>query len=220
MAAAASVQIEALNLYQPDLRMGRDFAPHVHSGSLVRRDISAANGQGLGDNLVDPLPQQRQLLLIHGLGKFDVAGRPLDTGDESRVAKKLPGCGGDDVLACVMLHMVQPRFQADFADRLLHSVGFLSQNMEDFPILLINVQHRSAADGPSVAGLTAASRKENRPVQQGAKTLGARGQADDIGCDSPQQGSVVKNSFCHGGCVAPQNGQSALGLSFRLDKFP
>ena len=92
--------------------------------------------------------------------------------------------------------------------------------MEDFPILFVNVQHRGAADGPSVAGLTAASRKENRPVQQGAEALGAGGQADDIGCDPPQQGSVVKNSFCHGGCVAPQNGQSAWGLSFRLDKFP
>ncbi len=173
MGAATGISVKALHLHQADALMGGDLAPHIHLGGLLRGIVPAEDGQiGLYD-FFHPAQQGQKLLILHGPLKLDVAPRVLHAGDDGEILEQLPGGGRDQMLGGVVLHMGQTGARIDAAKHLISHRG-LRENVADFSLFFVHIQHRDTPDGTFIALLSASPGEEDSLIQNQAEFFSLR----------------------------------------------
>ena len=85
-------------------------------------------------------------------------------------AKQLPHCVRKDMLASMLLHMVQPGLPVQHRLDLRASRQRLLAVMQHFAVTLSGIGHLHAAQSAQVAQLTASLREKDRPVQNNGIT--------------------------------------------------
>ncbi len=191
MRTAAGRVVEAVDLDDPQeaVLLGRapqrDLADPL-LGHEVGLDLAVLADDGVGP-VLDPV----EVGVGEGL-QADLEGRNFGSHVEGQglALEELPEGLGQDVLARVLLHVVEPRRPIDRAVNAAFGNGALD-DVEDGPVEIEDRDNLGAAERALVPGLSARLGIEGRPVEDDGRTALVLAPLDDLGLELEKTGVVI-----------------------------
>ncbi len=165
MGSAAGRIIEGLNFHDPDKPFDLGRPPQRHLGDFLGRDEIGFHRPILEDNLIRPALDPVQNL-VRNLPDADLQGGGLRP-QVKRLGLALDDFDkglGQDVLAGVLLHVVQPPRPIDLPENRF-SVHVPFEDMDDRPVIVQDLKDRDPVQGSQVPGLAARFGIKSRLVE-------------------------------------------------------